>query len=77
MRPARARLAPIPIITRPPAPPTACIRRGERASQVRAVPATSAQVLSQNTAIATKIGTEQQHLRGHVTGRLIDELLRF
>ena len=54
VRPVRARLAPMPIMIRPPVPPTAWSRRGERASQARAVPATSAQVLSQNTVIATK-----------------------
>ena len=55
LRPDTARLAPIPIITSPPVPPMISIRRGERASHARAVPATSAQALSQTTAIAMKI----------------------
>src|SRR6266516_781008 len=52
-RPVNARRTPSPIISRPPVPPTNSSRRGERANQSLAVPAATAQVLSDSSAIAT------------------------
>ena len=45
----------MPIITRPPVPPTSSSRRGDRANQARAVPAPSAQELSHSPAMATNV----------------------
>ena len=50
-RPERARVAPMPIITRPPVPPMSSSRRGDRPSHARADPAASAQALSDSSAI--------------------------
>ena len=54
LRPLTARVAPIPIMAIPPVPPTAARRRGDRASQSRAVPATTAHTLSETSAMAGK-----------------------
>jgi hypothetical protein len=64
----------MPIMTRPPAPPTSSSRRGERASHARAVPAATAQVLSHSTAMAANTVSEQQHLQRDVTRGRVDEL---
>ena len=53
--PVTAMLAPRPMIIRPPVPPTSSSRRGERANHSRAVPATTAQTLSEQSAIRMKI----------------------
>ncbi len=45
----------MPIITRPLVPPTSSSLRGDRVNQERAVPAVSAHMLSETSAMATKI----------------------
>ena len=74
LRPVMASRTPSPISTRPPAPPMSSRRRGERASQTRAVPETIAHAPSENRPTTSEIAPSSGELQLDVTLARIDEL---